>query len=43
LIITNSALSGARRADVTDFDMPEHHGQRANLNLNKWVIREMSV
>ena len=29
LIITNSALSGARRSDVTDFGMPEHHGSAA--------------
>jgi hypothetical protein len=37
LITTNSALSDARRADVTGF------GVRGNLNLNKRVIREMSA
>jgi hypothetical protein len=27
--VTNSALSGARRADVTGFGVPEHHGSAA--------------
>jgi len=29
LITTNSALSGARRADVTGFGAPEHYGNVA--------------
>jgi hypothetical protein len=42
---TKSALSGARRADVTGFDVPEHHGDSSalprldqcnNLSLEIW-------
>ena len=42
---TKSALSGARRADVTGFGVPEHHRdgsalprlvQSGNLNLEIW-------
>jgi hypothetical protein len=40
LITTNWPLSGAPRANVTGFGVSE---QRGNLNLNKRVIREMSV
>jgi hypothetical protein len=45
LMPTKSALPGARRADVTDFGMPEHHGdgsalprlvQSGNLSLEIW-------
>jgi hypothetical protein len=45
LMPTKSALPGARRADVTDFGMQEHHGdgsalprlvQSSNLSLEIW-------
>jgi hypothetical protein len=45
LILTKSALPGARRADVTGFGVPEHHGdgsalpilvRSGNLSLEIW-------
>ena len=44
-MLTKSALPGARRADVTGFGVPEHHGdgsalpmlvQSGNLSLEIW-------
>jgi hypothetical protein len=42
--MTNSVLSGARRADVTGFGVPAGASRQCgNLNLNERVIREMSI
>jgi len=49
---TKSALSGARRADVTGFGVPEHHRdgsalpmlvKSGNISLNKADIQWMSA
>ncbi|MDQ6870279.1 MAG: hypothetical protein M3178_18830 [Pseudomonadota bacterium] len=45
MMLTKSALPGARRADVTGFGVPEHHGDGSalpmlvhsgNLSLEIW-------